>query len=354
VNTSGNPLREEGLEEIAMISRSALEFAKGMGGVARARKVRDQWPKTDADAWRHITEMGWFGALVPESQGGLGLDARALAALGEAIGSVLMLEPVVPAIAGAYLLAHAGVGAHTLLQATLEGNCRPGLAYARRAAGGLRVTVADIGERTTLVVAAQDDSRIGLIDLGAAGVTRVDHECVDGSTLSDVTVTLDVWRNGESLTVDADAFAFAIDLMLLGDAAQLVGAMDSALALAVEYLKTRSQFGAPIGSFQALQHRAASAYVDIAGSRALLGEAARAFSVPAKRRRAAAAVKARASDAAMRVMNACVQFHGAIGFADEHDIGLFYRRAMVLTARGGNASEQYDRYAALSAEEAAV
>lgn len=340
-------------EAISLIGRSALDFASGIGGVARARRVRDAWPARDEAAWRQIAEMGWFGMLVPEEQGGLALDARAVIVLGDVLGRTLMPEPVVPAIAGAALLASAGSAG---LAAVIDGTRQIALAVARAELDcGLRATVVDATGCQVLVVADEQQQSIRLVDLTAPRVTRVDHECVDGSTLSEVAISRDAWRDAPLLSIDADAFAFAEDVMLLGDAAQLVGAMDAALELAVDYLKTRTQFGVPIGSFQALQHRAASAYVEIAACRSLVGEASRAFVACGEsrtRRMAAAAAKARTADAAMRVMDACVQFHGAIGFADEHNVGLYYRRAMVLCARRGNATAQYARYASLAAAHA--
>jgi alkylation response protein AidB-like acyl-CoA dehydrogenase len=90
----------------------------------------------------------------------------------------------------------------------------------------------------------------------------------------------------------------------------------------------------PIGSFQALQHRAASAYVDVVSSRSLVREAVRAAGTE-RQTAAAAAAKTYASNAALRVTREAIQLHGAIGFTDEHDIGLYHRRAMALVAADG-------------------
>jgi alkylation response protein AidB-like acyl-CoA dehydrogenase len=140
------------------------------------------------------------------------------------------------------------------------------------------------------------------------------------------------------------AFESLADALCIGRAAQLTGLMSEALRITVEYLKTREQFGRPIGSFQALQHRAATAYIDIAASRSLLYEACRAFGT-AKQGRAAAAAGARACGAALRVTQDCVQLHGAIGFADEFDIGLFLRRAIALAGAAGGEMHNRRRYA---------
>ncbi|MGK6305770.1 acyl-CoA dehydrogenase family protein [Variovorax sp. DT-64] len=122
------------------------------------------------------------------------------------------------------------------------------------------------------------------------------------------------------------------NLQRLGDAAYLCGLMDAALQLALDYMRLRRQFGVPIGSFQALQHRASAAHVDASATRALVHEAARAFGSVRETWAAAASVH-RAAAAALRVAKEVVQFHGAVGFADEHDAGLYLRRAMTVGAR---------------------
>jgi len=115
----------------------------------------------------------------------------------------------------------------------------------------------------------------------------------------------------------------------------LLGIMEEALSITIAYLKIREQFGRTLASFQALQHRAASMYVDSEVCRSLIFEACRAADARMAGA-AAAAAKLRASEAALRVTKECIQLHGAIGFADEHDIGLYLRRAMVLAARYGD------------------
>jgi alkylation response protein AidB-like acyl-CoA dehydrogenase len=157
-------------------------------------------------------------------------------------------------------------------------------------------------------------------------ITRL---ALDGVARADLTVLLE----GEGARA---AFAEARDLMRLGYAALLVGLMDAALAMTVAYLKDRRQFGVPIGSFQALQHRAASLYVVIKASRALLYEACRAG--PERRGVAALGAKAYAAQSALQTVKECVQLHGAMGYTEEHDMSLFFRRAMALAVAGGDAA----------------
>jgi alkylation response protein AidB-like acyl-CoA dehydrogenase len=135
--------------------------------------------------------------------------------------------------------------------------------------------------------------------------------------------------------------------------AELAGVMDRALELSLDYLRTRVQFGKPIGSFQALQHRAVDLHIHRELASALLDEAVAVLDRgPAASARAAMAsrVKARCADAATRITREAIQFHGAIGFTDEYDAGLFLKRALVLTAWLGGASWHRRRYARLAGE----
>jgi alkylation response protein AidB-like acyl-CoA dehydrogenase len=127
--------------------------------------------------------------------------------------------------------------------------------------------------------------------------------------------------------------------------------MDSALDLTLEYLRTRVQFGKPIGSFQALQHRAVDLYIQKELSRAALEAASAALAdqscTPERRAAAASSAKARAAQAALAICNEALQMHGAIGFTDEYDLGLYLNRALVLSAWLGNASAHRHRYSSL-------
>jgi alkylation response protein AidB-like acyl-CoA dehydrogenase len=349
-----------GISETARhIADSAQKFARDSGGVQRARAMRDRSTQLDVQVWRQIADLGWLGIRVAEQHGGLGLDAGAAAALWESVGTVLFPEPVVSAIAAAGLLSDCATESSIEMLAQLvsgkrlfiPANALPSNINGDAADASLKLShVADCHENVSLLVACHASERfeIRAVDLQSRGVSMLAVHCVDGSVLSTVTIAHEAWNRAAIVAQGAGAraaFDRATDMMLLGYSAYLVGLMHEALQIALEYMKVRTQFGTAIGSFQALQHRAASCHVDIVSSRALLVEAARAFDTP-ERARAAAAVKARTSAAALRVTKECVQFHGAIGFADEHDIGLYLRKAMTVAARQGGEAKQKLRFLA--------
>src|SRR5690606_15112668 len=138
----------------------------------------------------------------------------------------------------------------------------------------------------------------------------------------------------------------ALDLARVGLAAEMVGLSFGAFDLTLDYLKTRSQFGQLIGSFQALQHRVAKMAIALEKSRVPLYSALRAFDAGNSDRAAlVSAAKAVASDLAHHVTCECLQLHGGIGMTDEHDIGLYLKRALVAETAFGSASFHRERYA---------
>jgi alkylation response protein AidB-like acyl-CoA dehydrogenase len=311
---------------------------------------------------------GWAGSLVPEAQNGAGLAPDGTCALLEAAGGRLAPEPLAACIAAGLALACAKTPyAVSLLRGLIRGERivvpaapadgawpgEPGIGAASSASG---IRLSGSVERVPDVIGASD-FLIGLevekdfvllhLEISDPALELQMTPTVDGGSLGAFHLDGLMAKPEHILLSGAPArlaYAALADTAALGRAAQLVGVMGEALRITVQYLKTREQFGRPIGSFQALQHRAASAHIDIGASRSLLYEACRAFGT-LKQRRAAAAAVAHACAAALRVTQDCVQLHGAIGYADECDIGLFLRRAMALAGAAGGEIANRRRYA---------
>ncbi|MBB6307926.1 acyl-CoA dehydrogenase [Xanthobacter tagetidis] len=321
-------------ETEAMLAAAAGDLLDGEGGVARARARRDAGGGLDRAVWSRMAAMGWFSLLLPEAHGGLGLAPSDAVDFAQEIGARIAPEPVVAAIAAQPLLAACGTPAADTLLA--------------RAAGGAAVICAAPAERTddgpgsafqglafapadVDVALAFDPPNRRLLALDPAEARTA--ATVDGGTLAFLADGPDAVLVAEGASAQA-AFLAACDVQRLLYAAELCGLMARALDMTLDYMRLRRQFGQPIGAFQALQHRAATHFVDVRATRALVREAGRAFGTQ-KQSGAAAAAKAAAGAAALRVLKDCIQLHGAIGFADEHDIGLYLRRAMVLAASAG-------------------
>ena len=284
--------------------------------------------------WRKLAEHGWLGAAVAEGQGGVGLGAREIAFLLEQAGKKLMPEPLVPALAASVMLAPCGTAGASLLADLIAGKTVAMPIEADDDHQG--ETLFAIDAHAADVFLTLRDDKLVAIPRDAKGVTIETQETVDGGSITRLKfdgVTPTVLASGEPAHA---AFRAGADLALLGYSALLVGLADEALAMTVQYLKDRKQFGVPIGTFQALQHRAASLYVFVKASRALLFEACRATTAP-RRTIAALAAKSHASETAMKTVKECVQLHGAMGYTAEHNMSLYFRRAMALAVAGGDA-----------------
>src|SRR6185503_5055679 len=206
------------------------------------------------------------------------------------------------------------------------------------------------------VIAARSDAGLvlGCVDRGAQGVTVDFDPLADGRQFGTIELTDAVIpKERVAATGEAAAAALgrAIDHAAAIASAELYGVMSRALEMSVDYMKTRVQFGKPIGSFQALQHRSVDLYIQQQLASATLESGLRDLDrgpSPESRAAIASRLKARCSDAGLRITREAIQIHGAIGFTDEYDAGLYLKRALVLAAWLGNAAHHRRRYASLA------
>ena len=349
---------EDRAESIRMIRDSAAGIAPRGGDRKRIRALRFREPGYDPAMLRQMGEQGWIGLRVPEERGGAGLGMSAFCALAEELGAALAPEPLVPAALSAALLAEAG--AEEALAGLISGEAlvltawqeAAGVLEAPGQAEAARLFIPQAGGASAFLVPVRENGALALRLLPREGAELVLEGTQDGGFYGTLNPS-----GGEVIARDAgEAMERALDEAALATAATLLGVMDQAFALTLDYLRTRHQFGKPIGSFQALQHRAADLKVQIALSRASIDAAAALLdrgAGRAARRAAVSRAKARASDAAMLVTRQAIQLHGGIGYTDEADIGLYLRKAMVLANGFGPASLHRRRFAAEAREEEA-
>jgi alkylation response protein AidB-like acyl-CoA dehydrogenase len=344
-------LSAERAENVAMLRDSAAAIVPTGGDLRRIRALRFHPPGFDPAVWRTMADMGWLGLRVPEAEGGSGLGMAELCALAEKLGGGLTPEPFVQGVMAATLLPRPAVldGSQIVLPAWQEApdTLTPG--RETLLAGG---TIT--GQKLFVPMAAGADaflvctaSGMALVDAHAPGVTIESAATQDGGSFG--TISFD---NAAAEPVPGDP-ADVIEEATLATAATLLGVMESCFALTLDYLRTRKQFGKPIGSFQALQHRAADLKLQIALSRASIEAAAGTLDSGASiqaRRVAVSRAKARSTDAAMLVTRQSIQLHGGIGYTDEYDAGLYLRRVMVLANSFGSSRLHRARFAALSPE----
>jgi alkylation response protein AidB-like acyl-CoA dehydrogenase len=259
--------------------------------------------------WADLDAMGVLAVLVPEDGGGLGLDECSMVPVLEATGRFALAGPVVEsAMVGAPL----GIGGR--VTASWGGDPLP---WALGADAVLRV---DVGEVRHVAVGAELPAVDPFRPLHAAG------------------------EPGDVVTDDPEAVALAFDRAALGTAAQLVGVSWAMLDLAVTHVTDRHQFGAPVGSFQAVKHHLANARIAIEFAAPAVARAAWSVAngVPTRARDVSMA-KALAGDAAGTTGRAALQCHGAIGYTVEHDLHRFLKRSWALARSWGDREHHAER-----------
>ena len=353
--------------EQTLLRDSAAKFIAAAGPKV-ARGWRDRDPSFAPARLRQAGELGWLGILVPASAGGLGLGLTELALVLEQAGQGLVCEPIGLAAISAAALGQ-GSTPHPMLERVMTGAALvvpalqesahgdDPLAPRARAVGkdgALRLTgrkmfvCADGADGFLVSAGGCDGPALYYVARDAPGCALSTTPTVEGRKLA----TLDLADAPADLVPPSPSSRSAVealhDLALMALSAELLGVMAKAQEITLDYLRVRKQFGRPIGAFQALQHQAANIYVRIEATRSLVFQVAANSDPYGIDPAMAVAVKAKASEEALAVTETCIQLHGAIGFTDEHDIGLYLKRAMLLSSLFGNAAAQRRRYAAIS------
>jgi alkylation response protein AidB-like acyl-CoA dehydrogenase len=367
-------------EHSTMLRDSVAGFVGRNADVGRARKLRGTPAEYDRGVWRQMAQLGWLGILVPERYGGLGLGLVDAAVVAEGLARSLAPEPyTATAVLAVRALDAAGSDAlkNLLLPRIASGALMAALAWQERAGvldanavetvaipfeGGYRVNgvkrfIAGAAGADGYLVTARTAQGVGLlwVPCDAPGLNLELEPLADGRhfgalSMRDVAVPRE--HAAVSPAAPPAALAGALDDATVIISAELNGVMDRALEMSLDYMRTRVQFGKPIGSFQALQHRAVDLHIQRELASAVLGEVLRVLDEHPDshtRARMASRAKARCSDAGSKIARESIQLHGAIGFTDELDAGLYLKRTLVLSAWLGSAAYHRRRYAALTA-----
>jgi len=350
--------------EQSLLRDSAAKFCAAAGPKV-ARGWRGKNPSFSAARLREAGALGWIGMLVPTSADGPGLGLTELALVMEQAGRALVCEPLGLAAISAAALAQGHVP-HPMLERAIRGDvlvvpatqesvhAGDPLGVRTQAAGddraprltGMKLSVCADGADGFLVSAAgADGPALYYVGRDATGVSLATQQSVEGRALATLTLKDTPADPVPGRQSSRSAIEALNDLALIALSAELLGLMEGAQQMTFDYLRIRKQFGKPIGSFQALQHRAVDIYMKTETTRSLLYQVAAANDPYRIDPAQAVAVKAKASADALAVTQACIQLHGGIGFTDEHDIGLYLKRAMLLSSLFGNAAAQRRRYA---------
>ncbi|HEX2492359.1 MAG TPA: acyl-CoA dehydrogenase family protein [Steroidobacter sp.] len=371
-------------EDQLMLREAVKRFTAERAPISQLRKLRDENDPTgfSREAWREMAQMGWAGVLIPEENGGAGFGLVGAGLIAEEVGRNLSATPLLStAILGATALLRGGTQAHRqaylssiaggeLLTAAAvdeKGRHAPYCVETRASIeggqfklSGRKVHVLDGHAADRLIVSArtsgETDSREGLtlflVDAKAGGVTIRRTLAVD-SRHSAVVELRDVAVEQADVLGAVDKGAAVLDALLDAGravlAAELLGLAEEAFERTMGYLREREQFGVKIGSFQALQHRAAHLFCEIELVRSVVLRALQALD--AQEASAASLVslaKAKSGEVARIATNEAVQMHGGIGMTDEFDIGFFMKRARAAGETFGDVYYHTDRFALLT------
>ena len=371
-------------EEQQMLKESAQGFLAEFAPLAELRKQRDAGSQTGyADnLWSQMVDMGWAAILVPEAYGGLGFGHVGMGQIVEQSGRTLTASPLfATAILGVTAINSAGNEAQKseLLGAIAKGEITTALAIdekihhaptqismtaTKREGGyvlnGAKRFVADGSTADKLIVAARTGGEPG--DMTGISLFVVDRTAtgigVDRTVMTDTRNYAEISFNNvevaESGLLGAEGYGFnalnaTLDAGNIYLAAELLGIAQETFDVTLQYLKERKQFGVLIGSFQALQHRAAHWWSEVELCKSVVLKALQSIDERDDKSPALASIaKAKLCEIAELATNEAIQMHGGIGMTDEYDIGFFIKRARSAQIMFGDNSYHTDRFALLS------
>lgn len=334
--------------------------------------------------WKQMAELGWLAISIPEEHGGIGLGAVETMILMEEFGKGLVAEPYMATVvlgAGAIINGGSDDQKNAILPQVAEGNLKMALGFAERqsrynladvattaeASGGgyklngMKGVVFGAPSAGKFVVSARtsggardaDGITLFLVDADAAGVSVRGYPTADGLRAGELTL--------ENVQVGADAVVGpvggglailekTIDQGIAAIAAEATGAMSHLNAMTLEYIKTREQFGQPIGKFQVLQHRMVDMFIahEEAKSMAMMAAMRVEEEDAAERKKAMSAAKVQIGKSGRYVGQQAIQLHGGIGMTDEYAAGHYFKRLTMVDRTFGDVDFHLKRFSDLS------
>lgn len=371
----------EHTEERRMLADSLNRFIAERYGFETRNKIAGSSEGYSPEMWNHFAELGAIGVLMREEDGGFGGAGFDIAVVFEALGRGLVVEPLLAsAVLAAEAIAAAGNETQRgLLASIADGStiasfahdepdthyelARVGLLASRQGDGwalnGVKSVVA-LGDQAGVFVvsartsgAVQDEEGISLflVPAGTAGVTVQGTPTIDGGHVAELRFENVLLDAGALLGAEGAGYATlerAVGRGILALCAEALGAMEAAKAATLDYLRTRKQFGVPIGSFQALQHRMADLLLEIEQARSAVINAAAALDADRiMRERALSAAKMSIGRIGTKVAEECIQLHGGIGMTWELPLAHYAKRLVMIDHQLGDEDHHLERYIAL-------
>ncbi len=368
-------------EEQLMLRESARDFLNSQAPVSHLRQLRDSANKEgfSRTLWQEMVNMGWTAILVPEEHGGLGYGFSGLGIVLEEAGRTLTPSPLLStSLMGAAALLRAGTSDQktALLPRLASGELLFAVAFeetqrhcpetvavqAVAQDGGFRlrgrkVAVLDGHIADTLLVSARtagnnedcDGISLFLVPANTKGVQIEPYEVLDTHQAANISfdnVQLGADSLLGTLNQGNSVLQYILDVGRLGQSAELLGVAQEAFERTIQYLKDRKQFGVAIGSFQALQHRAAIIFGEIEMCKSLVINSLHSLDAGLDDlQELASMTKAKLCEMTANATAEAIQMHGGIGMTDEFDIGFYFKRTRILETFLGDRYYHLDRYA---------
>jgi acyl-CoA dehydrogenase len=367
-------------EEQLMLKDAARGFLNERAPVSHLRSLRDSGSETrySSELWAEMADMGWPAILVPEEHGGLEYGYTGLGIVLEETGRTLTPSPLMTTALGAVTALRLGGSAgqkeqwlpsiasgEQIMALAVDETSRhqpENIACEAKSDGagfiinGRKTAVIDGHIAGTLIVAARTDGNPGdadgvtlfLVPANTPGVNIKPYPVLDTHLAANIDfdhAVLDADSVLGTLNGGGPVLHEVLDAIRIGQSAELLGIAQEAFEQTLAYLKERKQFGVPIGSFQALQHRAALMFGELELCKSLVLNALRAQDGEGKNvAEQASMTKAKLCETAHNVCAEAIQMHGGIGMTDDFDIGLFLKRCQVLETSLGNHNYHLDRF----------
>ena len=371
-------------EEQQSLKDIAKEFLQKNAPVTHFREIRDTNNELGYDEvlWKEMVNLGWSGILIPEEYGGFDFGMVGMGSIFEEMGKTLTPSPLfATGVLGASLISIGGNDSQkqTLLPKIVDGSLTTALALEENnrhspnvistsatksgenyEISGEKTFVIDGHSANLLIVAARtegsidDESGITLfmLDPKTDGLEITKTSMVDSRNSAQLKLRNVVVSSSDiigGLNNGSGILENVLDRAQIAISAEMLGNASQAFQITLEYIKERKQFGAVIGTFQALQHRAAEMYSEIELTKSSVIAACNAVDENSNDlKRMASLAKFKAGETNHLVTNEAIQMHGGVGVTDEYDVGLYLKRARVTEQIFGNSEYHIDRYATLS------
>ena len=370
-------------DEQRLLKDSAERFVRENCTLERRSALVAGEPGYSERNWRQMAELGWLGASVPEEHGGTGGGPVETMVLMEAFGAGLVVEPFFPSVVlGAGLVEMAGSEAQkeAILPALVAGDLKLAFAWVESQAGydlfdvettaerrdggyvlnGAKGVVLGAASADRLVVSARTGAgsrdRVGiglfLVDRGASGVKLRDYRTVDGLRAAEIAFE-NVAVGEDAVLGDPEAALPAIetvaDRAIAALCAEAVGAMDVIVRDTAEYLKTRKQFGRPIGAFQVLQHQFTDMLMASEEARSMMYVATLRLGErdAVQRAKAVSGAKHLVGKNGRLIGQRAIQLHGGMGMTEEMAVSHYFKRLTMIDVMFGDEAYHLKRYATL-------